>query len=138
MAYAVGITHLQDVRLAAARPPHLVEVVAHHPECRPQTVCRLWQQYAALYLAVFEIHLLMTIKTSRSKFLSVIVLLTCCEYQAAGSRCVVLDRYILTTVVLHLVITAAIAVNLDIPLILVECIAVELVAPHQYIAVCGS
>ena len=54
---AVDVTELHNVGLAAFRPAHLVKVVAHHPECRPQAVCCLRQSYGSLHLSVGKRHL---------------------------------------------------------------------------------
>ena len=43
--YAVLMAHLKDVRLSAVRPSLGLEVIAHHPECRPETVSSLRQLY---------------------------------------------------------------------------------------------
>ena len=35
---AVGVSHLKNICLAAVRPTLRLEIIAHHPECRPKTV----------------------------------------------------------------------------------------------------
>ena len=71
---SVGMTHLEDVYLATARPTYGREVITHHPKRRPESVCRLRQFYAGIEATILEGFLLARIDACGSKGPSPVVL----------------------------------------------------------------
>ena len=129
------MAHLDDVRFAAGGPSHLVVVVAHQPECRPQSVGRLRHADQRVEPAVGEAVLALRIDASRGELTVLVVFARGCQDQAVAAAL----RFSAhadapLAVVLQLVVAASRAIDLDVPDRFVECVAVELVGPYQPVA----
>ena len=129
---AVGMSHLEHIGLAACRPSALLDVVAHHPECRPQAIGCLRQFDARLNYSVCKPHLSTGVDASGSKRVSVVVLTTGCDDEISVAHSHVVS---IVDIVLQLIVAAARAVDLHVPVVAVESGAVEIVLPHQLVSV---
>ena len=106
---AVDVTELHNVGLAAFRPAHLVKVVAHHPECRPQAVGCLRQFYRRLHLSVGKRHLVFRVYTSRRELPAVIHLAHSRQNKAMIALAVITETHVALAVgvELQLIVAAA-------------------------------
>ena len=115
------VSHLDDVRFAATRPTHLVVVVTHLPEGRPQTVRRVRELDARFDTTIRIVHLVLRVHTSR-RTIAVDVLLFGRgqnETMLTGRRFDT-QRHTFLAVVLQLVVTAAVIGCFDVPYIAVQ------------------
>ena len=78
-----GISHLEDIDLTAVWPTLRLEVVTHHPECRPQTVRCLRKFDGRHYISILEIYLAEGDQTSRRSSRTLIVLLARSDHKLA-------------------------------------------------------
>ena len=134
---AGSVTELHNVGLTATRPAYLVEIVAHHPKRRPQTVGSLRQLDGSLYLAMLERYFVLRRDASGSALLPVVHFFLCCKDKAAVALAVVADTDIFQTgsVILQLVVAATVAVHLNVPTVEIKRLPVEQILPHQFITV---
>ena len=133
-----AVPDLHDVRLAATRPAHLAVAVAHHPEGGPQPVGRVGELDGGFHLTVGEVHLVLRGEAARGASPALVVFPACRNDEAAFPRGRLdAHRHVLRPVgvVLQLIVAATIAVHLDIPVVAVECTLIEVVRPHQAVAI---
>ncbi len=130
------MSQLHYIHLATSRPSVLVHVVAHHPVGRPQSVGRTRKLDTGLDDAMLEGCLVLRRDTSRRETASHIVLAAGRNHETLlATLRVDTHSHIFTAIVLQLLITATIAVYLNVPYILVEPVCVELVTPYKSVAV---
>ena len=134
---AVDVTELHNVGLAAFRPAHLVKVVAHHPECRPQAVGCLRQFYRRLHLSVGKRHLVFRVYTSRRELLAVVHLAHSRQNKAMVALAVITETHVALAVgvELQLVVAAAGTVHLNVPTVRTQLGVIKQILPHQPVSV---
>ena len=152
LVYAVFMPHLHDVYLAALRPyypalccqsvrltVHRVvvaevgsEVVTQHPEGGPQAVGGMGEGDTRLHLAVVHQDLVLRVEPRRGSRTVAVVLAAGREHEATLARHrMALYADIARGVVLHLGVTTAAGVIVDVPIGFVERLAFEVVLPEQ-------
>ena len=150
--------HLNDVDFATTRPDtasfacelfrlgiHVIvvaevgsEVVAKHPESRPQAIGGVGECDTRFNLAVLDSDLVLCIETCRCGRTTAIVLALGVQHQTGLARNrVVLYRHITRSVVLHLGIAATTGVVIDIPICRIDGIGIEIVFPNEGVSRIG-
>ena len=128
--YTFAESHLHDVHLTTLRPSISVDVVAHHPVCRPQSIGSLGEFNLCLNDTVLEIHLTVTVDTSGCE-LETVVVFALCGYDELSIG----NLHVFRTIGVILQFTVAeapVAVAcLVVPVLLVQRGTIELVAPTQ-------
>ena len=111
------MSHFDNINFTAARPANLVEVVAHHPECRPKSVGGVGEAYCGFDFAVFEGEKVFGGYTARGERFSLIVFAAGCENQTSVALAVIAYTYVLFAVgvILQFVVAATVAVYLYVP-----------------------
>ena len=72
---AILMSHLDDVCLAAFRPAHLVEVITHLPESRPEAISGTRELDSCVNATEGVVHLVLAVHTTGRAFAVNIVLL---------------------------------------------------------------
>ena len=152
LVYAVFVPHFHDVYLAALGPyyPALCcqgvrllvygvviakvssEVVTQHPECGPQAIGSIGEGDTRLHFAVLHQDFVLRVEPRRGSGTVAVVLAAGRQHQATLARYrMALYADIARGVVLHLCVTAAAGVIVDVPIGFVERLAFEVVLPEQ-------
>ncbi len=129
---ALVVAHFKNIYLAASGPAYGGDVVAHHPESRPQAVGSGGHEYRRLDFAVFEIDFSASVDASRCEMPSAVILPFGGEDKATVATAVVADRHVAGAVgvVLQFLICRT-GSHFDIPCERVEARAVEKVLPYK-------
>ena len=130
MLDAVGMSHFKDVGLTATRPTVFLYIVAHHPECRPQAIGRLREFYPGFYNTVCKPYLSERVDSSGSEILAFII-----PAARRNHKIAVTNAYIVRAVdiILQFCVAATAAVDLDIPIVAVQRVAIEIILPNNLI-----
>ena len=158
---AVLVSHLTDIYLSALRPYYSAllsqhgcqiingiivaqissQIVAKHPERRPQAVGGVRETDSCFHAAVAHCNLILRIQSSRrtrtvaTLFVQggVIIILTLRVENKAGLTAdrVFLYRYVLRCIVLQLGVPASTGIVVNVPILGIKFRSIKIVLPHQ-------
>ena len=130
------MSHLEDIGLATAGPSDHIIIVAHHPESGPEAVGGSGEFDRGFDLAMLEGHKIFGIDASGGEVSSAIILSSGGGDEASVALAVVADTHIFGSVAVELefVVAPASAVDLDVPTVGTQLVAVEKILPDEVVS----